>query len=198
MRYGRALSPLQLTVLVVLLSLAPVVESIRLSALSSVDVWWHLRTGLWILQHHGFPRTGLFSQYSSLPWHASSWAYDVTLAAAYKVLGLGAIVILLMACKLALAWISYRLARAAGAGFWSAAALSVVAQYVIPGQQLTPSFLSLLLFGIELLLLVESRRSGSLRPLFWMPPLFLAQYRKCLPSGVRRQSCGMPLGSRER
>jgi len=169
-----SVSPIRLVTLVLLFSAAPLLETTRLTALSSVDVWWHLRTGLWILQQHAFPRTGLFSQYSNLPWHASNWLYDLSLAALFKIWGLRAIVILLMVLKLALAWATYRLARAAGARFWLAVALSAASQYVIPALQPVSSSLSIVFLGLQLLVLVESRRSGSVRPLFWFPALFLA------------------------
>jgi len=164
---------LRLAGLVALFSVAPLLEAVRLTALSNVDVWWHLRTGLWILQQHAFPHRALFSRLSGVPWIASSWAYDVMLAAAYKILGLRAIVILTMFFKAALAWIGYRLARAAGAAFWMAVVLSGVAQYVVPGLQPTGASLSVVFFGVELWLLVRSAQTGSLRPLYWMPPLFL-------------------------
>lgn len=154
------------------MSAAAVYEASRLSALSSTDVWWHLRTGLWILQNHTLPRTGLFSQHPDLPWSASSWAYDVLLGTAHGVLGLRAIPMLLMTFKGAVAWITFHLASVGRRNFWTAVALTAVAQYLMRGVQ-PPAVLSIALFGAELLLLVHCRRSGDPRILFWLPPLFL-------------------------
>jgi hypothetical protein len=165
-------SVFRLLLLTLLFSAAAVYEALHLSAIFSADVWWHLRTGLWILQNHAIPRTGLFSQYSDLPWMASSWGFDVLLAAAYKAFGLRAIPILLMGLKVALAVVTFLLARVARADVWTAVFLSAVAQYVIPDLQPVPSVLSILFFGIELWLLLQSRRSGALRSLFWLPPVF--------------------------
>jgi len=53
-------SAFRLILLTLLFSTAAVYEALHLSALFSTDVWWHLRTGLWILQYHAIPRTGLF------------------------------------------------------------------------------------------------------------------------------------------
>ena len=162
--------PLLLTLL---FSAAAGYEAIHLSALFSTDVWWHLRTGLWILQNHTLPRTGLFSQYPNLPWIASSWGYEVLLAAAYKLFGLRAIPIFLMGLRVALAVVTFLLARAGRANVGTAVFLSAIAQYVISSLQPVPAVLSILFFGLELAVLVQSRRSGELRSLFWLPLLFI-------------------------
>ncbi len=172
-RTSFSFSAIQIMALLALFATAPVLEVVRLTALANTDVWWHLRTGLWILQTHALPQTGMFSQHSTLPWHASSWGYDVLVAAAYKLFGLRAIVIVLMAFRLAFAAIAYGVGRAAGAGFWTAVVLAGIAQYVVPGMQPTASSVSVLFFGVELLLLLQGRRSGNLRVLFWLLPLFL-------------------------
>jgi hypothetical protein len=113
---ARAVSIARIALLVLVFSASAVYESVRLSAFSNTEVWLHLRTGLWILQNHAFPRSGLFSQYPNLPWMATSWGFDVQLAAGYKLLGLRAIPLLLMILKMALALVIYLLARAARAG----------------------------------------------------------------------------------
>jgi len=162
----------RLVALIALFSVAALLEALRLTAFSNVDLWWHLRTGLWMLQQHAVPHSALFSRYSTVPWIASSWAYDELLAVAFRILGLPGIVLLLMFFKVALAWISYQLARAAGAGFWLAAVLSGITQYVLP-LQTSSSSLSVIFLGMELWLIVRSARTASLRPLYWMPLLFL-------------------------
>jgi hypothetical protein len=65
--------------LIVLFSASAIYESTHLSALAGSEVWVHLRTGIWILQNHAIPRTGLFSQYSNLAWNDSSWGFDLLL-----------------------------------------------------------------------------------------------------------------------
>jgi len=152
------------------------VEGFRLTSLSSLansDVWWHLQTGLWILQHHAIPRNGLFSQSIQLPWIATSWAYDVLTALGYKVLGLRAIPILLMWCKAGLAAMVFVLARGQRGNFLSAIVLSAIAQYVLFDQQALPIYFSSLFFAAELLLLMDIRRSGETRRLLWLPVVFV-------------------------
>jgi len=164
---------LQLLALVVLFSAAAVYESTRLSALTGSEVWVHLRTGIWILENHAIPHTGVFSQYSNMAWNDSSWVFDLLLAAAYKLLGLRAIPILLMLQKAGVAVVTFLLAYSGRRDFWKAIVLSALAQYVISGLQPLPYVLSVIFFAVELQLLVSSLRSGSVRRLYWLLPLFV-------------------------
>lgn len=163
----------QLLALVVLFSAAAVYESTHLYALTGCEVWVHLRTGMWMLENHAIPRTGLFSQYSNLAWNDSSWVFDLLLGAAHKLLGLRAIPILLMLLKAGVAAVTFLLAHSGRRDFWKAIVLSALAQYVLSGLQPLPYVLSVLFFAVELKLLLSSRHSGSARRLYWLPLLFL-------------------------
>jgi hypothetical protein len=147
-------------------------EATHVSALLNANVWMHLRSGLWMLQSRSVPHSGLFSQYGSLPWVDSSWASEALFASAYKLFGLRALPLMLMLIKVGLALLTFLLARAGKASFWSALCLSTVAQYVIPLSQSLPYDLSILLFGVVLLLLQRSREAGTVRGLYWLPALF--------------------------
>jgi hypothetical protein len=169
------MSKVRIPVVLPLFTVAAMLEAVRLSSLSALsnsDVWWHLTSGLRILHNHALPHTGLFSQSSALPWIASSWGYDVLLAGSYKLLELRSIPILLMCFKTALAVMTFLLAGGLRGRFWLAVILSALAQYILSGFQPGPVYLSILCFAVELLLLMESRRTRSARPLFWLPPLF--------------------------
>ncbi len=170
------MAKLRIPALLVLFSSAAAIEAFRLTSLSSLnnaDIWWHLSSGLWILQHHALPHSGIFSQASSQPWIASSWAYDLPLAIAYKLTGLGAIPLRLMGFKTALAVLAFVLAGGLRGNFWSALGLSAVAQYTLGSMQPGPAYFSALFFGIELLILFRARQAGNARLLWWMPVLFL-------------------------
>ena len=157
--------------LVVVCAAQAVLESVRLSAFSNADAWWHLRAGLWILQNRAIPRTGLFSQFPSSPWMASSWVYDVVLASAYKLFGLRALPLVLMFGLTALAASIFWAVRGWCGRFWLAVALTAAAIYAI-GPMPVPSAFSVALFAIELYLLNEYRRSGRVRSLWVLVPLF--------------------------
>lgn len=163
----------RLVALVALFSVAAIYEAMRVSAISTPEVWIHLRTGIWILQNRSIPHNGLFSQSFNLTWNDSTWGFDVILAAIYRFFGLRAVPIFLMAFKAALALVTFQLARAGRAGFWGALALSAVAQYVIRDLQPLPYVFSVLFFALVLRLLVRSRQTANVRDLFWLPLLFV-------------------------
>jgi len=160
----------RLVVLLLLLTTGAIWEAIHVSAFSSDDLWWHLRTGTWILQNRAIPRTGLFSQLSTARWIDFSWLYDAVFGAVYALLGLRAVPLLLMMCKVALAAITFLLAGGRR-NFWWALALSASAQFVLLYPQ-PPLIFSLCFFGLTLHWLLESRRRCELLPLLRLPILF--------------------------
>jgi len=159
-------------VLAALFSAAAIYEAGKLFALTTPEIWLHLRTGLWILAHRAIPHTGLFSQYSNLPWTDVTWGFDVLLAATYHLFGLRSVPILLMAMKVALAVATFLLARVECGNFWKAIALSAVAQFVISSVQPLPYVFSIVFLAAELWLLLRSRQTGKTKSLFWLPVLF--------------------------
>ena len=164
----------RLLALTTLFSAAAVYEGVHLSSLAAPDVtgctsdWPRLDP-----QNHAVPHTGLFSQYSNLPWIDSSWLFDVGMAGVYHLFGLRGIPILLMLLKAALAVITFVLARAGRANFWAAIALSAIAQFVIPDLQPLPYVVSILFLAMELYLMLGSWETGSVRGLYWLPLLFV-------------------------
>jgi len=164
---------LQIPILILLFTVAAAYESVHLSALTSVDVGVHLRTGYWILQNHAIPRQGLFSQYPGSTWIASSWAYAALLAVAHKLMGLRALPVLLMVMEVGIAIVTFLLARGWRGNFWLAVLLSAASQCAITDLQPAPLTCSIVFYGIELILLFRSHRTRSTKPLFWLPCLFL-------------------------
>ena len=144
-----------------------------LTAISNGDFWWHLRIGLWMLENHAVPRSGLFSQMSAQTWAASSWLYEVLVAAGYKLFGLRFLPLLATTGKTALAVVTFLLAGGLRGRFWTAVLLSAAAQYVLGSMQPSPVLFSALAFAVELLLLMEYRATGDVRLLYWLPLIFL-------------------------
>ena len=147
-------------------------ESVHLSALANTDVWWHLRTGLWMLQNHAVPHDGLFSQHAKLPWIDSSWGFDLLTGAAYTLLGLRGLPVLLMIFQVAIAAALFLLARGSRKNLWSAFVLAGVAQYCIAPMELRPALCSIFFFALELAVLFHASRSGDERMLYSLPLLF--------------------------
>jgi hypothetical protein len=63
--------------------------------LFDTDVWWHLRTGQWILEHHRVPRLDPFTFSSAgRPWIDLHWGFQVALAAADALAGVPGMILL--------------------------------------------------------------------------------------------------------
>src|SRR5271165_5823768 len=144
-----------------------------LLALTNNDIWWHVRTGRWILQYHAIPRNGLFSQSATLPWIDASWGFDALAALFYRVGGLAGLPILLMCLQLAIAVALFALALTVSGRFWPAIALAAIAQFCLTPLQPRPALSSIALLAIQLSLLLRARRRGDVRALFWLPLIFL-------------------------
>ncbi len=144
-------------------------------AVRDLDNWWHVRVGEWILQNHSFPHNGLFSRTAAdRPWAAYSWGYEVALAQFYKwfdIVGVGLFGTIL---TVAVAFSVYWMTRRISGRFWVACVIAAVAGSVfLFGSCPRPVFLSMILFAMVLTLTFEANRTGSLRPLYWLPLVFL-------------------------
>jgi hypothetical protein len=140
-----------------------------------LDNWWHLQVGSWILAHHSFPHTGIFSATAAgRPWAAYSWGYEVLLSLAYKwfdLMGMatfGTILTLLVAASV------YRMTRTLSGRFWAALLIAAVACSVFLFTMCPrPAYFTMMLFTAELTLLLEANRTGRMQSLYWLPLLFL-------------------------
>jgi hypothetical protein len=136
------------------------------------DIWWHIRVGDWIVQHHALPRFAIFSEYGNRPWTAYSWCFDLLVSGIQSVFGLPGIPGLLI-CLEILVSLTFLLAiRRVAERFWWAwwiATAGIYASYVNP---LRPSIFTVLFFILEMLLIFEAERTRDDSLLYWMGPLF--------------------------
>jgi hypothetical protein len=160
-------------IVMLLFSLAAMVEAVQLASLRNYDVWEHLRAGSWILANRTWPATGLFSQAANFPWRDFNWLGDATIALAYRILGLSAVAALWMVYRSMLAAVTFCLAGGLRGHFWLAVGLSAVAQYLLLGFGPIAGGNSVIFFAIELFVLLEARRTRRFRSLFWLVPLLV-------------------------
>ena len=165
--------PVRVLVLLIVLAVLSVSEAVRLTSLFENDIWWHLRTGDWILQNHAFPHTGLFTQYPNQPWISYSWGFEIIASFFYKLLGLRGIPVLLMVLQAGLAVSLVVLSGGQNRSFWAVPILVAIALYTVPYTPVRPVMLTFSFSSIELRQLWESRRRGDIRLLYWLPALFL-------------------------
>ena len=65
------------------------------------DIWWHLRTGQWIVDHAQVPATDPFSAYGvGKPWVAYSWLFEILVYALFTKLGLMGILLFTVSMSL--------------------------------------------------------------------------------------------------
>lgn len=145
----------------------------RSAVATDPDLWWHLRAGDWISDHHTVPWRDSFGRYTyGEPWFDYSWLFDWMVGLLYRFGGLIAI---------------FALTRALIAGC-VLALFDIVSQYVSQGYALALSFLylialfqletprpwlfSILLFTLELRFLLKAQQDNRPWLLVWLVPLF--------------------------
>jgi hypothetical protein len=144
-------------------------------AVRDPDIWWHLETGNWILQHHAVPYVGIFSRTAAThPWIAYSWLYEVLMSCAYSWFGLVGFamygILLTLAVAFVLFWMLHRISR----DFWLAWILALLGNFAFLFSLMPrPVFVTMILFMVTLTFLLESQRTGSMRLLWWLPLIFV-------------------------
>lgn len=139
------------------------------------DLWWHLKVGDWILDHHAVPHTGILSRTAAnRPWVAYSWGYEVLLSRAYAWFGLIGIGVYGTLLTMMVAGAIYWMLRRLSGQFWIACTgtAMVCSAFLFNGMP-RPFFFSIALFAVTLTLLIEANRTGNVRLLYWLPWIFL-------------------------
>lgn len=167
---------LQLLTLTVLLAGAGFISMRRKFSVLGSDIGWHLKTGDWIVQHHAFPHSGIFSRTAATrPWAAYSWGYEVLLSRSYAWFGLIGVAVYGTVLTLMVIFSIFWMAQRLSGKFWVACLLSVVSCYSFLLLRIVPRpvFFSIALFCVVLARLFEAHRYGRVQTLYWLPAVFL-------------------------
>jgi hypothetical protein len=157
-----------------LIFLLPCRVGLAPSRILEPDLWWHLRTGDWILQHRSVPRVDLFSTMTGHPWIAYSWSLEALMSAIYSRAGLAGILALQLVVSTAIVIALYMLLNRVQANFLRVAALTALGATALgPTFAVRPWIVTMFFFIVELLILYEAQRSSKARWLFLLPLLFL-------------------------
>lgn len=142
-------------------------------AVGDPDIWWHMRTGQWIMQH-GFPHTDPFSSYAAgKPWSAYSWLFDLLVFKLYSWLGLKSVAVYTAGMLMAITVALHRLNRRLLSDFKTAAWLTLAGIFCTAPIWTPRSWMfSILFFIIELDVLMQARRTGKTLELWCLPVLF--------------------------
>ncbi len=165
---------IQMLVLTCLLTAVAVRAMLLKFSVLDLDIWWHLKVGDWIIEHHAFPHTGILSRTAAnRPWSAYSWGYEVLLSRAYAWFGLVGVGIFGTLLTVAVAYAVYWMVRRISGRFWVASVLATVScSAFLFSLMPRPVFISMILFAVTLTLLLESHRTGRVPLLYWLPLVF--------------------------
>jgi hypothetical protein len=155
----------------------PIQQLRSFTAVADPDIWWHMRVGRWILEHHSFPHNGLFSSTGAThTWAAYSWGFEVIVALLNMLLGLKGIAIFVILFQVTLVLVFFLAMRILSGGFWWAWLLSAVAVWAMDLNRVDvgrPVAFSILFFTIEIALILWAQETGRVSYLYWLPMLFL-------------------------
>jgi hypothetical protein len=140
---------------------------------SDPDIWWHLRTGQWILQHHAVPHTDPFSRDTPRPWAAYSWLFEVGVLQLFQRLGLAGLVAYSAGLVLAITVALHHLIKRLQADFSFAVLLTFAASFTMMRLYTPrPWLFTILFFVLVLDIVMQARRFGRNRELAWLPLIF--------------------------
>ena len=169
------LSRLAALFLLVVFTEIPVLVSHFYWSMVDPDIWWHLRVGGWILHFHELPKVGLFSRYAEgHAWVAYSWGFEVLMASLFRIWGLAAIPMTLAVFRAVIVFTLFLVMIRLTNRFWISWLLTAATIFAIAGiLVIRPVLFTVLFFTIAIGLIFEARRTASIRPLYWFPPLML-------------------------
>lgn len=161
-------------VILLALYLAPMLWCFRTAEFADPDVWWHMRSGEWVLQHHALPHTDPFSFLGAdRPWSAYNWLFDITILKLYYQFGLTGLVIYTLAMILLFVFLLHRLIRHLQPDFTTGVLLTFAACYCLTGLDSPRSWwISINFLVLEVDILMLARKSGKTRQLAWLPLIF--------------------------
>ncbi len=134
------------------------------------DLWWHLRTGQWIVEHHQVPHADPFSfTRTGAPWVAHEWLSELIFFGLWRITGWTGLIIfssiVTTAGFMLLFW------RCAAPPHWAAASTVLGALASAPTWGVRPQMFTFVLACLWLWLLERSEQRPWL--LTWLPPIFL-------------------------
>lgn len=139
------------------------------------DIWWHLRTGQWIAEHHRAPFADYFSAYGlGKPWVAYSWLFELLVYFLHDWFGLAGLVYFTVAMVLLITFALHQWVRLARLPVVAEVALTALALTAMkPLMSPRPWLFTILFFVAELIIISRVRESGKERLLWFLPLLFL-------------------------
>jgi hypothetical protein len=159
--------------LLLLLPLLAVAFLISFYRITSLDVFWHIKTGQVILETGNVLTTNTFSgTYPDHPWPNPEWLFQVTVAALHDAGGWPAVTLFKVTVVLLLTAALYASALVAGGSLPAAVSVTVLALSALQFRfTVRPHLLSYLFLAFTVFVTERHRRMGG-RLVWVLPPLF--------------------------
>lgn len=144
-------------------------------AILDPDIWWHLSSAKWMVEHQAVPQSELFSDYGqSKPWLAASWLYECLVYATYKAFGLAGLPIFTFAMTGSIAFLMLAALRSLRLSPIEAIGLTGIALFGMAPNLQTPRpwLYSILFFTAMLWILSHVLRFKIDKPLYGLPIIF--------------------------
>jgi hypothetical protein len=152
----------------------PALLCVNRAFVADADIWWHLRTAEWIVQHGAVPHTDPFSSFGAgKPWAAYSWLYELLMLQLFQRLGLAGLVVYMAGMVALITAALHRLNRRLQHDFTIAVLLTFAGSLCLASVWTPRSWLfTILFFVFEIDVLMQARRTGKARELLWLPLVF--------------------------
>jgi hypothetical protein len=158
-----------------LIALYAIPAMMVMKPVQDLDIWWHLRTGQWIVEHATVPATDPFSSFGrDRPWVAYSWLFEVLVYGLYERLGLYGIILYRAALGFAVAVAIHRFIFRREPRFVVASGLTGLAFMTLACLMTERPWLFTLLFFTLTLDAVLGLRAGRSGPSIWLLPIAYA------------------------
>ena len=142
---------------------------------SDPDIWWHLQTGKWIMEHGTLPGTDPFSAYGEgKPWVAYSWLFEVGMYALVRIFGEAGISLYTLVTVWLTMLMLHRIIAKRCPHFLPACVLlatSVIA--LAPLYTPRPWLLTILFFAITLEVVLSLREGEESRWVWLLPVIYI-------------------------
>ena len=151
--------------------------AVALLPIVDYDLWWHLRTGQWVVEHGTVPVTDPFSQHgleTGKPYCAYTWLFDVVVYGLHRALGSEGIFLGRAALALAIVLALHRLVARREPRFLVAAVLLGLAVLaLLPVLTDRPWLFTILFATLTLDVILDLREGRPARRAWVLPLLFV-------------------------
>jgi hypothetical protein len=139
------------------------------------DLWWHLKTGQYLVETRSIPHADMFSAFfSGKEWITHEWLSEILIYSLYRMIGFGGLIVtfaLIITAGFAIAY--RRCAKKAGHVYVSGGALLLGALAAAPTWGVRPQVFTFLFASIFLSLLEDFQDNVKKRSMWWLVPLMV-------------------------